>query len=415
MKKLLLLIFGVMLSTVNIQADNTFLWQLFWDDEIGADYDYTFVGSDGNTYGILDDMLERENVVMLLCMAPENISATGTTIPATVQSPDNKTYSVITVSMGFLGVQFDDDNNMVSTPIVESIVIPGTVEFIYGTFSYETKLKSVFISEGVQRIGGDCFNECTSLASLTIPSSVTSFDDTWFSDCPSYMVVLIDSEISDDMLTDITNIANGRKVMKTDSDEEYYTTKFGIPPSYSQAVDYLTFCSPIPLIMSGKVKAFTGTVDGNVLKLKEVEGDVIPACTPVILKNDGWGKKAVEFYYEASTAAPIAGNDLKGVYEDTPTADLQVAGKVLCTLDETGTFSKYTGATLSANKAYLLVDEVAAAKGLRIELEGEGAATGITTLRTASDDAPVYNLQGQRVNGMQKGIVIKNGKKYFVK
>ena len=45
------------------------------------------------------------------------------------------------------------------------------------------------------------------------------------------------------------------------------------------------------------------------------------------------------------------------------------------------------------------------------------APTGISEVRTAADDAaaPVYNLQGQRLSGSYKGLVIRNGKKYVIK
>lgn len=45
-----------------------------------------------------------------------------------------------------------------------------------------------------------------------------------------------------------------------------------------------------------------------------------------------------------------------------------------------------------------------------------GDETGINTIEeNINDNAPVYNLQGVRVNGTQKGIFIKNGKKFIVK
>lgn len=45
-----------------------------------------------------------------------------------------------------------------------------------------------------------------------------------------------------------------------------------------------------------------------------------------------------------------------------------------------------------------------------------GSSTGISNITTsAADNAPVYNLAGQKVNGSYKGIVIKNGKKMIKK
>jgi hypothetical protein len=40
-----------------------------------------------------------------------------------------------------------------------------------------------------------------------------------------------------------------------------------------------------------------------------------------------------------------------------------------------------------------------------------GDATGIDSLNAADDDAPAYNLAGQKVGKNYKGIIVKNGKK----
>lgn len=43
-------------------------------------------------------------------------------------------------------------------------------------------------------------------------------------------------------------------------------------------------------------------------------------------------------------------------------------------------------------------------------------STGISNITvTTADNAPAYNLAGQKVNGSYKGIVIKNGKKMVKK
>ena len=40
-----------------------------------------------------------------------------------------------------------------------------------------------------------------------------------------------------------------------------------------------------------------------------------------------------------------------------------------------------------------------------------GEGTGIDSLNAADDDAPAYNLAGQKVGKNYKGIIVKNGKK----
>ena len=45
----------------------------------------------------------------------------------------------------------------------------------------------------------------------------------------------------------------------------------------------------------------------------------------------------------------------------------------------------------------------------------EDGATAIQSIEKATEDGPVYNLQGVRVNAAKKGLYIKNGKKYIMK
>ena len=59
----------------------------------------------------------------------------------------------------------------------------------------------------------------------------------------------------------------------------------------------------------------------------------------------------------------------------------------------------------------------AAAKGLSFSIDG-GEATGISAITAdgsivVDDNAPMYNLAGQRVSKSYKGVVIQNGKKYI--
>lgn len=65
--------------------------------------------------------------------------------------------------------------------------------------------------------------------------------------------------------------------------------------------------------------------------------------------------------------------------------------------------------------AYLTVPQSISVQGFVLNLE-EGETTGIATVVT-NEDAPIYNLQGIRMNGknLPKGIYIQGGKKFMVK
>ena len=87
-----------------------------------------------------------------------------------------------------------------------------------------------------------------------------------------------------------------------------------------------------------------------------------------------------------------------------------------------GNVGFYWGATGGAafimtkpSTAYLTVPQSISVQGFVLNLE-EGETTGIATVVT-NEDAPIYNLQGIRMNGknLPKGIYIQGGKKFMVK
>ena len=76
-----------------------------------------------------------------------------------------------------------------------------------------------------------------------------------------------------------------------------------------------------------------------------------------------------------------------------------------------------TGSKISWSGIYFSETE---AKSVTVEGEGisktiVGAGTGINSVKSVVTDSAIYNLAGQKVNASYKGVVIKNGKKFFQK
>ena len=182
---------------------------------------------------------------------------------------------------------------------------------------------------------------------------------------------------------------------------------------YSLYLDY-------PVTIPEGIEAYTGALDAaeETLKMKEVEG-TIPANTAVIVKS---ATADTYVFKETYTAASIESNSLKGVTADTDIATLVTAGKTLLTLGTKGgkvAFRKpATGTTqVKANKAYLLVNTPSSEGAKTVKMIFDGETTGISEF-TANEDvtnAPLFNLNGQRVNANAKGLLIKNGKKIIIK
>ncbi len=69
---------------------------------------------------------------------------------------------------------------------------------------------------------------------------------------------------------------------------------------------------------------------------------------------------------------------------------------------------------LGANKAYLAVPKAASVKAQSFWFGDNATSISAPAIENNANDA-IYNLNGQRVNTITKGMYIKNGKKYFVK
>ena len=172
-------------------------------------------------------------------------------------------------------------------------------------------------------------------------------------------------------------------------------------PVVVTAAGYATLFAPVALSIPEGVTAYTGTVNGAWLTLNEVMGGVIPANTGVVLKAEA----NTYNFVVADNVEGIDGNDLAGT-----------AAKASCTAEANYTlangedgvgFYLYQGTTLAGFRAYLPKGD-AAAPALRIRLAGE---TAIEQLAGDNESVVIYDLSGRRVEKMDKGIYIVNGKK----
>lgn len=147
------------------------------------------------------------------------------------------------------------------------------------------------------------------------------------------------------------------------------------------------------------IAAYTGKITDSYLTLTEVE-NVIPALTGVVLKGD----PGVYEFAVAADVAPIADNDLQGTLEPIDAAGLYILAKP--DGQEVG-FYEATSGKIAAGKAYIEYSG-AGIKGFTFK---DDDATGIANVEKAVEDGIIYNVAGQRLNKVQKGINIVNGKK----
>lgn len=187
---------------------------------------------------------------------------------------------------------------------------------------------------------------------------------------------------------------------------------------------YATLCVPFEITgltgAGGEVKAYAPTKDGDFIIPGE-GASTVAAGTPVILIGEEGATSVTATIGSDYTNTPATTNILTGTFTDTdidPSAETGT-NYVLGFDDENDNLIGFyhvnrSSITLGANRAYLHI-EGAGVKGFAINFGDD--ATSINELRMKSEEsgAAIYNLAGQRISKVQKGVNIMNGKKVMVK
>ena len=105
---------------------------------------------------------------------------------------------VIPKSVVYKGVAYDvtslDDNCFADCSSLISVSIPSSVTSLgIGCFMCCSSLTSITIPSSVTSLGAWCFWDCSSLTSITIPSTVTSLEGNCFIDCSSLASIRVEA------------------------------------------------------------------------------------------------------------------------------------------------------------------------------------------------------------------------------
>ena len=203
----------------------------------------------------------------------------------------------------------------------------------------------------------------------------------------------------------------------------------------AKATGYVsTYVADFAYVMPKHITGHTVTLaaEQGVINTTKVfrAGDEVPALTPLLIKSDEdyAAEETSRNYNPAVLNKTVDAYTGENMLEYRRTAenytntmkDENVYYYKLAIKD--GNVGFYWGATGGAafemtkpSTAYLTVPQSKAVQGFVLNLE-EGETTGIATAVT-NEDAPIYNLQGIRMNGknLPKGIYIQGGKKFMVK
>ncbi|MBQ6049120.1 MAG: hypothetical protein IJL35_00790 [Bacteroidaceae bacterium] len=186
---------------------------------------------------------------------------------------------------------------------------------------------------------------------------------------------------------------------------------------------YGTFSNSRAFVVPSDMTVSTITVTGGILNVNDLTaGTIVPANTGVMVSSSTYGAKTVNLTTETGTA--LANNMLKPTGAGITSTQMTEANSgckfyyLTMNGDQIGFWWRAAdGAAFDmnvANKAYLAVPATQA--GNIKSFSFNDVVDGIKAAETTeTENNAIYNLAGQRVSKMQKGIYVVNGKKILVK
>lgn len=196
-----------------------------------------------------------------------------------------------------------------------------------------------------------------------------------------------------------------------------YLTKRGYKRTSLTKGRYYTVCLPNAATANDDVTLYTvSSADNSKIYLSETGSQSMEAGVPYLYTTSS---DSALFVMNAGDAAEATSNGaLVGVLDATAVS--QDSNDKIYVLSNNKLYKVSGTPTLHANRAYFDLSKVtssAKAGAVSLDIVG-GNATGIKSIETDSeetDNAPYYNLQGQRVLNPQHGVFIHGNKKVIIK
>lgn len=240
------------------------------------------------------------------------------------------------------------------------------------------------------------------------------------------------------MVKEITTPAVETLTLK-ESDTNTIEAKIGVNVTLKRSMvanEWNTICLPFDVTMD-KAKAAFGdnvkiveldteaAVDANVLSFKASTG--IVAAIPYLIKPSAVADEYTfenvditnnEAGYSMTDNADVA---FKGIYNmvdiTKDVVDAKLGDYYAAFLGAGNKIYKAGTGMTKGFRAYFAIPKSASASALRVVIDGTATSIKNIDSEVVESNAPVYNLQGQRVDGnnLTPGIYVKAGKKFVVK
>ena len=398
----------------------------------------------GNTAYVIDDDYTTETGVKntITTMAANifrNISMTTLQLPGKVTDVEGSSF-LHGVSDGFISngnwmyagnllylITSDIRRLMTSVGTHDELTIDGyyCTSILDGALIGQTALERLYVNTWFP-VGAETF------------PPITLLSNSIFNDCPSTMKVYI----KDGTQT--------QRIIGADIDHGYKNHSVNWSQFYSESEDkpnrllqyfpvkrnpagLSTLMIGYPVVLPSDCKAWVATgVSEGALVLKRVSGRIVPALLPVLLSYEITEGTMDLLPYEGANP-PVATDYEGGLFKGS----IDVGGHKMTDSEMTTNFltlSRPTGDSswnnvgfyafhptdgiLPSYVAWISKQDVPSSAKIALLFDGDYDMIA-TPIRSISEeeqqDAPVYNLSGQRVGSHYRGLVVRNGKKYLVK
>ena len=307
-----------------------------------------------------------------------------------------------------------------------------------GMFSGCPALTTIYASDkfvtGQVTDGSNMFSNCTNLKGfIDYKNNSDKTDHTYANYKTGYFTKLVGKNGDEKIGATGETLATDNLVLDDDKDFVAYEPFAAKAASYSRKMKegtaWATLCLPFEVSLENQnfraFKLLSADDVTETVELEEIEGS-IAAGTPVIIKmKDGatelkFTEADKEIAKDVQTAETANGNyQLQGIYtkkefsKDTDNNCYIVKGaKLMNPAKLLGTSTKSVGS--KPFRAYMVDNSSAPAAGARMfSISVGGSTTAIEQLETTADSkAEYYDLQGRRLQNLQKGVnIVKRGGK----
>ena len=307
-----------------------------------------------------------------------------------------------------------------------SIIIPNSVTSI-GGFAFHgcSGLTSIIIPNSVTSIGDHAFYGCSGLTSIIIPNSVTRIEDSAFSRCSSLTSVTISESVTS-IGKEIFQSCKLRNLLVkcvappsigTDafSEQTLYHTTLYVPVGCWDAYAYdntwykfhnIRETATTEEEVSAELAFMLMDAEKFTYSVYDPVNDQINTINSVGINEDNPNHSwqmieagGAHFLYNIGAKKYVKRNGTRLEMTDVP-EPIDV---------ENGENGIVLGAQTAQQWALVSNEHMNVAQSAIDEV------TGISDLNATVSNSPIYNLAGQRLSKMQKGINIRNGKKVLIK